>query len=37
MAIFYLKNNNLKKSNFRIFLKTKTDPNIHQNAPNCTI
>ena len=20
-----------------IFLKTKSDPNIHQNAPNCTI
>ena len=22
---------------FEIFLRTKSDPNIHQNAPNCTI
>ena len=22
---------------FKIFLKTKSDPNIHQNAPYCTI
>ena len=26
----------IKNVNFWIFLKTKSDPNIHQNAPNCT-
>ena len=29
---FYIKNGNIKQ-----FLKTKSDQNIHQNAPNCTI
>ena len=29
---FYIKNGNFKK-----FLETKSVPNIHQNAPNCTI
>ena len=26
-----------KNGNFLFSLKTKSDPNIHQNAPNCTI
>ena len=30
--IFYIKNDNFWK-----ILKTKSDPNTHQNAPNCTI
>ena len=29
---FYINN-----GNFCNFLKTKSDPNIHQKAPNCTI
>ena len=32
MVIIYIKN-----GNFLYFLKTKSDPNIHQNAPNYTI
>ena len=27
----------IKNGNFCNFLNTKSDPNIHQNAPNCTI
>ena len=32
MFIFYIKN-----SNFKQFFNTKSDPNMHQNAQNCTI
>ena len=35
MVIF--KKNCIKNGDFLNFLKTKSDPNIRQNAPNCTI
>ena len=34
MVFFYFY---IKNCNFLNFLWTKSDPNIHQNAPNCTI
>ena len=33
MFEFFIK----KNGNFKKILKTKSDPNIHQNAPNCII